>query len=265
MSPSPAAPRSALLAAWTSAWLAGEASLPELVDRVSARDDVHSVTGLARDTLPLEQAMARLRADGVTRLRVVLPEPGDPVGLPGPGAFSTAALDAAEGVLALQPHGAGAGTGLVPTVTSHGSIFDGTVTTVMWTAYAVTVPGPDPGPFLHEAEHDLRLGVVDAARALGELDVARWRPELSEQLQGLRSAARRGIDTDELPGSYPPRARQLLAQARQLAGVLQLAVVDDGAAVDAREADARTSALRELGRAVRRAHIAAYNAHGLPW
>ncbi len=262
MSSSPAAPRSALLAARTSAWLAGEASLPELVDRVSARDDVHSVTGLARDTLPLAQAMARLRADGVTRLRVVLPEPGDPVGLPGPGPFSTAALDAAEGVLALRPHGAG--TGLVPTVTSHGSVFDGTVTTVIWTAYAVTVPGPDPGPFLHEAEHDLRLGVVDAARALGELDVARWRPELSEQLQGLRSAARRGIDIDELPGSYPPRARQLLVQARQLVGVLQLAAMDDGAAVDAREAGARTSALRELGRAVRRAHIAAYNAHGLP-
>ncbi len=262
MSSSPAPPRSALLGAWASAWLAGEAGLPEVVDRVTARDDVHSVSGLAGDDVPLEQAMARLRADGVTRLRVVLPEPGDPVGLPGPGAFSTAALEAAEGVLALRLDGQG--TGLVPTITSHGSVFDGTVTTVVWTAYAVTVPGPDPGPFLHEAEHDLRLGVVEAARALRDLDVARWRPELGEQLQGLRSAARRGIDTDELPGSYPPRARQLLVQARQLAGVLQLAALDNGAAIDGREAAARTAALRELGRAVRRAHIAAYNAHGLP-
>lgn len=256
----PAPPRSALLAAWTTAWLAGDAALPELVERVSAHDDSHRFVDLGADDLALEQAVARLRADGVTRLRVVLPAPGDPIGLPGPGAFTTAAMTASEGVLALRDDGDG--VGLVPAVTSHGSPFDGTVTTITWTAYAVTAAGPDPGPFLHEAEHDLRIGVVEAARALTALDVARWRPELADELQDLRRQARQGIDTDELPGGYPGRAREVLVKARQLAGVLQLAAGDPGAAVDSREAAARAEVLRDLARVIRRARVAAYNAYG---
>jgi hypothetical protein len=70
-----APPRSALLAAWGTAWLAGEASLTDLVERVAAHDDAHTVTGLAADDLDLERAAARLRAAGVTTLRVVLPAP----------------------------------------------------------------------------------------------------------------------------------------------------------------------------------------------
>jgi hypothetical protein len=257
-----APPRSALLAAWGNAWLAGDTGLPELVGRVTAHDDAHAVVGLAVDDLPLERAVARLRAAGVVRLRVVLPAPGDALGLPGPGPFTAAALTASEGVLALRPDGTG--TGLVPTLTSHGSAFDGTVTTVTWTAYDVVVAGPDPGPYLHDAEHDLRRGVLECAGALRDLDVARWRPELADALRDLRRQARGGIDEDELPGGYPSRARQLLVQARQLAGVLALAGQDAGGAVDTHEAAAREQVLRELARVVRRAHIAAYNAYGTP-
>lgn len=257
-----APPRSALLAAWGNAWLAGDAGLPELVGRVTAFDDGHRVVGLAGADLTVEQAVARLRAAGVVRLRVVLPAPGDALGLPGPGPFTTAALTASEGVLALRPDGSG--TGLVPTLLSHGSAFDGTVTTVTWTAYDVVVPGPDPGPYLHDAEHDLRRGVAECVGVLRNLDVARWRPEVAGPLQDLRRQARQGLDGDELPGGYPQRARQLLVQARQLAGVLQLAGADDGAAIDTREVAAREQALRELSRLVRRAHVAAYNAYGQP-
>ena len=258
--PAAAPPRSALLAAWGNAWLAGDAALPELVERVSAYDDAHSVVGLTADLLPLERAVTRLRAAGTARMRVVLPAPGDAVGLPGPGPFTAAALTASEGVLALRPDGTG--TGLVPTLTAHGSAFDGTVTTVTWTAYEVVVAGPDPGPYLHDAEHDLRRGVLECASALRDLDVARWRPDVAGALQDLRRQARGGIDEDELPGGYPVRARQLLVQARQLAGVLQLAGEDLGGAVDTREAAGREAALRELARVVRRAHVAAYNAYG---
>lgn len=255
-------PRSALLACWATSWLAGETALPELVARVQAHDDDHLVTGLWVDDLSLEQAAGRLRAEGVTRLRLVLPVPGDPIGLPGPGPFTGAALVASEGVLALRPDGSG--TGLVPSVTSHGTALDGTVTTVCWAAYPVEVTGPDPGPFLHEAEHDLRIGVVEAARSLADLDLARWDPEVGEALHDLRRAARRGIDEDELPGSWPPRARQVLVTARQLAGVLHLAGRDVGGAIAAHEAEARDRVLRDLARVVRRARIAAYNAHGIP-
>ena len=250
-------PRSALLTAWGNAWLAGEAGLPELVRKVTSDDDAHRVVDLGRDELPLQAAVAQLRASGVHRLRLVLPAPGDALGLPGPGRFTTAALTASEGVLALCPDGRG--TGLVPTLQSHGSPFDGTVTSVTWTAYDVAA-GPDPGPFLHDAEHDLRRGVVEAAAALRDLDVARWRPDVAGALADLRRDARRGLDDDELPGSHPPRARQLLVQARQLAAVLALAGQDSGGALDRHETAGREQALRELARLVRRAHVAAYNA-----
>lgn len=257
-----APPRSALLAAWGNAWLAGETGLPELVERVAAHDDAHLVLGLAPDDVTLDRALARLRAAGVARLRVVLPAPGDVIGLPAPGPFTAAALAASEGVLALRSDGTG--TGLVPSLTSHGSLFDGTVTTVTWQAYDVVATGPDPGPYLHDAEHDLRRGVLECVGALRDLDVARWRPEVAEALQDLRGQARAGIDEDELPGGCPVRARQLLVQARQLAGVLSLAGQDLGGAIDTREAAAREAALRELARVVRRAHVAAYNAYGRP-
>lgn len=250
-------PRSALLACWTTAWLAGEASLPELVERVSAHDDGHTVSGLWVEDLELEQAVGRLRAEGVTRARLVLPAPGDPLGLPGPGPFTQAALVAGEGVVATRADGTG--YGLVPRLTSHGSDLDGTVTTVQWSAFAVEVSGPDQGPFLHEAEHDLRLGVVEAARALADMDVARWNPDIGDALHDLRRSARRGLDDDELPGSWPPRAREVLVKARQLAGVITLAQQDVGGSIDAREADARDKVLRDLARVVRRARVAAYN------
>ena len=256
-------PRSALLAAWGSAWLAGDVALPQLLTRITAYDDDHRVIGLDGGVeLPLQQALARLRAAGVQQLRLVLPAPGDALGLPPPGPFTVAALHASEGVLALRPDGAG--TGLVPTLNHHGSPFDGTVTTVTWSAYDVVVPGPDPGPFLHDAEHDLRRGVVEAASTLRELDIAHWQPELAGALSDLRDQARRGIDDDELPGSYPQRARQLLVQARQLAGVLSLAVADTDGSLDSHEATGREQALHELARLVRHARVAAYNAHGLP-
>jgi hypothetical protein len=253
-------PRSALLAAWGSAWLAGDAGLPELVERVTAYDDHHSVVGMGAQDLPVDRAVGRLRAAGVARLRVVLPAPGDVLGLPGPGPFTAAALIASEGVLGLRADGSG--TGLVPTLTAHGSPFDGTVTTVTWTAYDVVVPGPDPGPFLHDAEHDLRRGVVECAQALRELDVARWRPDVAGALQDLRRQARGGIDEDELPGGYPARARDLLVRARQLAGVVELAEQDLGGAVDTHQAAGREQTMRELARLVRRARVAAYNSYG---
>lgn len=258
----PTPPRSALLAAWGAAWLAGDASLPQLLERVCAHDDEHVVSGLdpLGAALPLDRAMARVRAAGVVRLRVVLPVPGDLVGLPGPGAFTTAAVTAAEGVLALRADGTG--TGLVPEVTAHSSPYDGTVTSVTWTAHPVLVTGPDPGPFLRDAEHDLRRGLLDVTRVLQDLDVARWRPEVAGALQDLRRQTRAGIDEDELPGGYPQRARELLVRARSLGTVVSLALQDPGGAVDTREAVARERALRELGGLVRRARVAAYNAYG---
>lgn len=246
---------------WGNAWLAGEVSLPQLEARVGAYDDRHVVQGLTPQLLPLDRAAARLRADGASRLRLVLPEPGDALGLAAPGPFAVAAMSAGEGVLALREDGSG--RGLVPTLQVHGSVVDGTVTTVTWTAYDVSRAGPDPGPLLSDVEHDLRRGILECAATLRDLDVARWRPDVARALRELRHQARSGLDEDQLPGGYPARARQLLTSARQLAGVLQLARQDSGGALDSREALGRELALRELARLVRRAQVAAYNAYEL--
>ncbi|HUR51839.1 MAG TPA: hypothetical protein VMZ11_06935 [Mycobacteriales bacterium] len=259
MSSVPVPPRSALLACWTTAWLAGEVGLPEVTARAAAYDESHVISGLWVDDLDLEQGLGRLRAEGVVTVRLVLPAPGDPLGLPGPGPFTQAALVAGEAVVALRHDGTG--YGLVPTLHSHGSPLDGTVTTVTWDAYTIVTDGPDPGPFLHEAEHDLRVGVMEAARALTELDVARWDPDVAEALDDLRRAQRRGITDDELPGSWPARARDVLVRTRALATLVQLADHSMGGAVDTREAEARAAVLRDLARVVRRARVAAYNAH----
>ena len=47
----------------------------------------------------LAYALARLRALGVTGLRLVLPRPGDAAGLPGPPAFNERAVGRGEAVL----------------------------------------------------------------------------------------------------------------------------------------------------------------------
>ncbi len=241
--------RSGVLAAWTSAWLAGEAAYDDVVARVTGDDEPHRVTGLpgTDGETPLGWALPVLRERSPEGVRAVLPTAGDPRGLPGPGSFTTAGLEAGEAVV-------GRGLGLVPRVTEHGSVADRTCT-VLWTAYEVVEPGPDPLT-VPEAEHDLTAATRDAASALAALDVASWRPEVAEELARMR----RGV-TPELPPGHDARAVRLLASADRLAAVLDLARADaPGGAVTGAEARARDDALRPLATAVRRARQAAYNA-----
>ena len=241
--------RSGVLAAWTSAWLAGEAAYDDVVARVTGDDEPHRVTGLpgTEGETPLGWALPVLRERSPEGVRAVLPMAGDPRGLPGPGPFTTAALEAGEAVV-------GRGLGLVPRVTEHGSVADRTCT-VLWTAYEVVEPAPDPLT-VPEAEHELTAATRDAAAALAALDVASWRPEVAEELARMR----RGV-TPELPPGHDARAVRLLASADRLAAVLDLARADaPGGAVTGAEARARDDALRPLATAVRRARQAAYNA-----
>ena len=241
--------RSGVFAAWTSAWLAGEAAYDDVVARVTGDDEPHRVTGLpgAAGEVPLGWVLPVLRERAADGVRAVLPAPGDPRGLPGPGPFTSAALAAGEAVL-------GRGLGLVPRVTEHGSALDRTCC-VLWTAYQVAEPAPDPLT-VPEAEHDLTAATRDAAAALAALDVARWRPEVADGLARVRRGS-----TPDLPPGREGRAVRLLAQADRLAAVLDLAGADaPGGAVNGAEARARDAALRPLATAVRRARLAAYNA-----
>src|SRR5450631_175819 len=117
--------RSARFVAWSNAVLAGQVSPDLAAARIAGSDRVHRVDGLGGEehqTLPV--VLARLSCMPGPAARLVLPVPGDPVGLPGPSALTTAALTAGEAVL-LAAEG---GLGLVPT-----SFAD----EVVWTAHPV--------------------------------------------------------------------------------------------------------------------------------
>jgi hypothetical protein len=242
--------RSGVFAAWASAWLAGDAAYDNVLTRVTGADEPHRVTGppVADGEVPLGWALPVLRERSPDGVAAVLPVPGDPRGLPGPGPFTTAALTAGEAVL-------GRGLGLVPRITEHGSARGSRTTCVLWVAYEVPAPAPDPLT-VAEAEHDLTAATREAASALAALDVATWRPEVADGLAKVRRGS-----TPDLPPGHDGRAVRLLAQADRLAAVLDLAAAGaPGGAATGAEARARDEALRPLRTAVRRARLAAYNA-----
>jgi len=103
---------------------------------------------------------------------------------------------------------------------------------------------------------------ADAMREVTEdllrLDVASWRPELTEALAAIRGHGR--DDTHLLAPGYPARAVRVLALAQRLAAIAELAGADDGAAISGSQARIRSELLRELERSTRRAQVAAYHA-----
>jgi hypothetical protein len=245
--------RSGVLAAWSSAWLAGEAAYDDVISHVTGADEPHRVAGLpgtdADEDMPLGWALTVLRERTPAGVRVALPVPGDPRGLPGGSPeFVAAAIEAGEAVV-------GRGIGLVPVLTEHGSAVGSRTITVRWEFQEIAEATPDPLT-VAEAEYDLTEQIRQCATALAALDVASWRPEVAGGLARVRGGA-----APDLPPGHDARAVRLLAQADRLAAVLDLAAEDDpGGAVTSHAARERQAALRPLATAVRRARIAAYNA-----
>lgn len=242
--------RSARFATWARAWRAGTVSYDDVADETEG-DEEHLVAD-APDTwtdIPLREAVRALSKLHPDEIRLVLPAPGDPRGLPGPGPFTAAALDAGEGVIAGR-------LGLVPQVRSHISGSGDAFEIVVWQAYPIAdlVPYTETSPA--EAESDLSVALAEATATLTRLDVAAWRPELA----GALAALRRPDNGTDLPPGFTPRARRLFARASVLDRVLALAaVVAPGGAVNGFEAEQRDAALRPLTVACRRALMAACN------
>lgn len=242
-------PASARLAWWGTAWMQGRIGPDECLDGVlggadpddADRDVAHVVVGEdASAPLLLELAAARNR--GAQHVAAAFPAPGDPVGLRGPADFTGAAIEQTEAVLLL-----GADTGLVPYRVGRA---------IEWALYpAERRPPPDLG----EADRELRTTLLTAARALADLDVARWRPEVADELHDLRAAV-----PLLAPAGTPARAVELAGRALHLGAVVELALEDDGGAVSASEAAVRRAALDPLDRAVRRALTAACSPDGWP-
>jgi hypothetical protein len=244
--------RSTRFAAWTRAWRAGLVPYDDIADEI-AGDEEHLVAdapGAVTDQTLRESLslLAKLHPD---EIRLVLPAAGDPVGLPGPGEFTGAALDAGEGVIASR-------FGFVPEMRTYTSGSGDSFMTVRWQVYPLpSAPPGGRGPGAAEAEADLNAALAEATVALTRLDIAQWRPELA----GALAALRRPESSVDLPPGYDTRARRLFARASVLDRVLALA--DEhapGGAVNSYEARTRDDVLRPLATACRRALVAACNA-----
>lgn len=245
--------RSSRFVPWVRAWRAGLVPFDEVPDHI-AGDEEHLVAdapGTWTD-VPLRDALPILSKLAPDEIRLVLPAPGDPRGLPGPGAFTNSALLAGEAVVA-------GGLGFVPEVHRHTSGSGMTFETVLWRVYPLP---PDAflapaQPSAAEAEAELSAALAEANAALTRLDVAQWRPELA----GALAALRRPDAAADLPPGFGPRARRLFARASVLDRMLALAAqVAPGGAITAWEAQQRDAALRPVAAACRQALMAACNA-----
>ncbi|MEV7229136.1 MULTISPECIES: hypothetical protein [Polymorphospora] len=246
--------RSSRFVAWVRAWRAGLVPYDEVADEI-AGDEEHLVADApgAWTDLPLRDALPTLSKLSPDEIRLALPAPGDPRGLPGPGPFAGAALVAGEAVVAR-------GLGLIPEVRSHTSGSGMTFETVLWRVYPLPEEAHTAGlgaPSAAEAEAELSVALAEATATLTRLDVAHWRPELA----GALAALRKPDSATDLPPGFDPRARRLFARASVLDRVLALAEhAAPGGAINGYEAQQRDAALRPLTTACRRALVAACNA-----
>lgn len=230
-------PASARLAWWATAWLRGQVVTDLVVDAVIGPDATHAVAGLpgAATTETLVVGLGRLRALGATSVGAAFPIDGDPAGLGGPTTFNAEALSVGEAAVVPE-----AGVGLVPARTGAA---------ITWVATpAQRRPLADVG----EADRALRAAMPVAADALAALEVARWRPEVADELIDLRKAA-----PLQAPPGVPARCIDLAGRALQAIAIVDLALEDDGGAVSASEIEGRRQALVPLERAGRHALVAA--------
>ncbi|MFD7263324.1 hypothetical protein [Streptomyces sp. NPDC059874] len=249
-------PRSGRLAAWGNALLAGLVSPDEAVLSIVGEDAVHRVAGLPGEAEPvgLTLALGRMRALGVSGLRVALPAPGHPLGLSGPPEFNARALEAEEAVVCV-----GAALGLVPEVTEVGPAGDVHVS-VVWHCLPVREAPPADVPSLGEAERELAEALREATVVLTRLDVAGSGPVAEAALSAYRARAEAGSSGDALAPGYPARAVRVLSLAQRVDLMVSLAYEHGhGGAVSSSEMAARADALRPVERVARRALVAAYN------
>lgn len=230
-------PDACRVAWWTTSWLRGHVVADQALDAL--RD-----MGVDGGWLDL---LTELRRSGTTGVGIALPVDGDPLGLGGPPAFNAAALEAGSALVAGEGR-----LGLLP------DEVDGST----WWRRAEAAPRwvPDIG----EADRGLRLAMTTTATALADLDVARWRPEVADELMELGRSGRGSPGALATPAGIPPACAQLATAGARAARIVELALADDGGSVSAYEIGARREALRPLEQAARRALVAAGSPEAWP-
>jgi hypothetical protein len=218
-----------------NATLRGSVGPDDFAEAVRGDDPQHLVVDWSPGTtMPLEQLPAMvLRADGI-RASVALPIAGDLLGLRGPAAFNTLAVDAGEAVLL-----DGAGLGLVPAIDAR---------TVLWQAGPAEQARPLDGA---EESRQLRQVLARTTAELTRLDVASWQPEIPDLLMNVRHRPEL-----PLPPGTGPRAADDLERAVLCLEIVALALRDDGGAASSYQIDERRRCLTDLDRAARRVAVA---------
>lgn len=247
------------LTSWGNALLEGRVPPDDVSDlagdgrehRVVRADTVGDLSADGQTDLEetgLAYALARLRSEGVTRLRLVLPTPGDALGLAGPPALTQSAVAAGAAVVTvpgLQPPRAPR-LALVPVPTRA---------QVVWRAAPAADGGDSALPDLPSAERALKEGLIRVTEELATLDVARSDPQALAALSAVRDDPRLSL----APG-HPGRAVRVAVQACRLLAILEIALGGEGGAITRGEIAARRSALADLARSARHALAAAASA-----
>jgi hypothetical protein len=246
---------------WTSAWLHGAAAADDVLDALQSWAESHEVTAhdqSAADLLGLPGPdepgaspallLAAARRLAATGGELVLPVAGDLRGLRTNPAFAAAALHSGEAAVLLADATTTptADLGIVPEKPVEGLL--------RWSVFALPpAPAGEVTP-LGEAEHELSGAMRAAATALVELDVARHRPGVREEISALVEKQPRS----PWPVGMPNRALRVLQRANEVAAILHVATSDEpGGAVSASAIRRRAEALRPLDHAVRSARRAA--------
>ncbi|MGL5858534.1 MAG: hypothetical protein ACRC35_09065 [Angustibacter sp.] len=304
-----ALPRSLLLAAWSPALLA---SSPHVgrdpaegrqrgLDAVQRGDEAHTVdagqSSALGDSAPpstLIDLLASLRAAGVSALRLVLPVPGDPTGLPGPAPVNHAAVAAGEALVAV----AGPPVVLVPQITTFGPPGD-QGHQVCWSVLDGQPAPPAPSDGIRGAERQLRTVLSQSADVLADLDAApgtrpwawpsamssrvsttwsptgsaarspiRWSADSSTRLAGGRESTDAAqvardrlaaIDLRELPSGLDPQAIRVADLALRIRGVAATAREQQSPTLSGWQTGRREDVLRRLDDAARRCLVAVVN------
>ena len=191
--------------------------------------DPESVLGLDPErATDLRTALAPVRAASPSGWTLGLPTPGALLPLRGPRHLNEAALQVGEVVV-----GSAGDVALVPYRVGRA---------VQWRVFPAERPFAAPTPY--EAERALNEAVLQAARALTELDLA---------------AGSRPPDTvsARLAPGYSPRQVATANRTLYLLLACDAALIDDGGSVSSYEADARARALRTVRQAASHALCAA--------
>ncbi len=230
--------RSASLSLWLRACLRGDVAPDDFASAVRDTDPQHLVVGWPErpDPLPLLELPGLVRRTGPRAIALALPVPGDLLGLAGPAPLNADAVEAGEAFVIV---GSTRTVGLVPEVDAR---------TVLWRASPAVAPAVlDPG----EAARHLRQALLEATAELVRLEVASWQPDIPDLLLNL--SQRPDLP---LPPGLDPRAVETVERAVLCLEVVELARGDDGGAVTAYDAAARSRCLTDLDVAARRALVA---------